>query len=705
MANDDSSSKPFFDEFIEGSKINCSRTLNDIEEKLNKLNKLEIISRLSILTKTEIGKYYIADYSIFDLPLLHFVIGLALKKESCSEEEPSDEDIDLILNDLQLYFLHFLPSMMSKSDNKENSDDVIFHAQMYALIKQLNPEKYPFQMKELLLETFGKFEDYFSKNIGFTITDAIIFSEKIIQQYEDLIIQRIETISKKNHANIKPKNDFFSKTEDLLSIDPEDFCKTNSCDINKFKKYLDVFSCHFGEGLPTYNSPIGENIFLKNPILCHNGRYFAPTPQDLFQNLPSMFEGILEEEKQKNSKVWQKYQGTKAKFTEKKVTEYLGRVFKKEIIHENLFYPIGEDKTAEVDHIIPYSNYIIIAESKSGNFTITPKKESINRISTKLKKLVCEAHNQGLRAKEYIKTTIPATFTNSRGKKLLEIEYKEDTTKFILINVTLEPLLSFSSNLKNIESLELFSQSELPWSVNLFELDILTRCIDSPAVLIHYIERRLSAQEKDLFATFDELSFLGLYLDRGNFNFYLDDGSIPTQIYLDTEFLEAFDQHYLHGGELPKLMIEKEISDIIHELENLYPEGFINITNTFLDLSHEARKELIGFINKIIFLSSIDGKRHDFSLMTEIEKTGITCFAQIRTENLHDHLSLFCLLKKYQSKADRWIGLGIDVLDTKRFINTYIFYDEKWKRDKKMDKTMKISLEKGIIKAKPDFQN
>ncbi|MBN1432992.1 MAG: hypothetical protein JW931_09505 [Methanomicrobiaceae archaeon] len=702
MANDESSSKPFFDEFIEGSKINCSKALNDIEEKLKRLNKLEIISRLSILTKTEIGKYYIADHSIFDLPCLNFVIGLALKNEFCSDVKPSNEDIDLILKDLQLYFLHFLPSMMPTSGNKENIDDVIFHAQMHALIKQLNPEKYPFQMKELLLETFGKFEEYFSKNFGFTITDVIIFSEKIIQQYENLIIQRI---SKINHANTEPGIDFFSKTGDLLAIDPEDFCKSNCCDIIKFKRYLDVFSCHFGEGSPTYNSPLDENIFLKKPILCYNGRYFAPIPQDLFQNLPLIFEGILEEEKRKNSKVWQKYQGIKAKFTEKKVTEYLGRVFEKEKVHENLFYPIGEDKTAEVDHIIPYSNYIIIAESKSGNFTITPKKEGINRISTNLKKLVCEAHNQGLRAKEYIKTTIPATFTNSRGKKILEIEYKEDITRFILINVTLEPLLSFSSSLKNIESLGLFSQSELPWSVNLFELDILTRCIDSPAVFLHYIERRLSTQETGLFAAFDELSFLGLYLDRGNFNIYLDDGSIPTQIHLDTEFLEAFDEHYLHGGELPKLTIEKEISDIIHELEQLHPERFINITNTILDLSHETRKSLIEYINKIIFLSTTDGKRHDFSLMTEVKKTGITVFAQIGTENLYDHLSSFCLLKKYQSKADCWIGLGIDVLDTKRFINTYLFYDEKWKRDKRMDKTIKFSLEKGIIKAKPDFQN
>ena len=665
MNTEDSTLNPInFDQLVENSKERCSENIVNIESKLNRLNKLEIISRLSILTQTQIGRQCLEEYHITDTPCLQFIIGLVLKIESCADIEPSVQDIDEILDSLSAYFSNFYLSLMPLSRNKEKDDGIIFHAQMHALIGQLHPEKYPFQMVELLIETFGHLDDFFTTNYGFTVNDAIEFSQKIIQQYENSINLKKERVQNKKIKEEEKLIEFYSKTRDILEIVPEDFCKTNSYDITKFQKYLRAFSCSFGEGAPTYNTPLDENLFLKKPILYQNGRFFAPIPQDLFQKLPSIFEDFLEQEKHQSSKIWQKYQETKSKFTEKKVTEYLGRVFKKEGVHENLFYTIEKGRTAEVDHIIPYCDNVLIIESKSGNFSISAKREGIKRIATNLKRLVCDAHNQGLRVKEFIKNEKTAKFVNSNGKQELEIVYTKNKTNFILINVTLEPLLSFSSSLKNIESLGIFSHSEYPWSVNLFELDIITRHIDSPAVFIHYIERRLKAQDENLFSTFDELTFLGFYLGWGNFNIYLEDGSTPTKIHLDTEFLEGFDQHYLHGGDPPQFKIEKEIKDIISELEQLRPEGFTNLTNALLDLDHETREDLIEFIQRISYQTKIDGKRHDFSLTTKNNKIRITGFSQIGKENLFEVLASFCELKKYQCQADRWIGLGIDVLDS-----------------------------------------
>lgn len=703
MKAKDSKLRPInFDQLVAESKEKCSDSIANIGSKLNSLNKLEIISRLSILTQTQIGRECLEDYHISDTPCLQFITGLALKNESCSDVEPSVQDIYEILDSLKIYFLNFHLSLIPFSRKKEKNDDIIFHAQMHALIGQLNPEKYPFQMVELLTGTFSHLDDFFTANYGFTVNDAIEFSQKIIQQYENSINLKKEQVQNKKIEDEEKLIEFYSKTRDVLEIIPEDFCKTNSYDKNKFQKYLQAFSCGFGEGIPCYNSPLDENLFLKKPILHQNGHFFAPVPQDLFQKLPSMLEDLLEQEKQQSTKTWQKYQETKSKFTEKKVTEYLSRVFKKEEVHENLFYTIEKGKTAEVDHIIQYCNNVLIIESKSGNFSITAKQAGVKRITTNLKRLVCAAHDQGLRVREFIKKENIAKFVNSNGKPELEIGYTKNKTNFILINVTLEPLLSFSSSLKNIESLGLFSHSEYPWSVNLFELDIITRLIDSPAIFIHYIQRRLKAQDENLFSTFDELTFLGFYLEWGNFNIYLEDGSKPDKIHLDTEFLEEFDQHYLYGGDPPQFKIETEIRDIIRELEQLQPEGFTNLTNTLLDLDHQTRETIIKSLKKICDMSKDDGKKHDFSLMTKYNKIGITCFSLQGKENLFELLSSFCSLKKYQCQADRWIGLGIDILDSKYLIHAYYFEESKWKRDRYMDQTIKLALNKGLIQKKCD---
>lgn len=706
MVSKKSSSKPInFGQLVETSKKECSENLKTIEHKLSGLNKLEIISRLSILTQTDIGRKSIENYYISDHPCLHFIIGLALKSESCGDTEPSKQDIDEILHSLKKYFPNFFFSEMMPIPGKKGKDDgVILHAQMHALIGQINPEKYPFQMRELLLETFGQLDDFFTKSYGFTITDAIEFSGKIIQNYQNSINLKKEIVQKKDLTRREKTAEFYSKMRELLEIVPEDFCKFNDCEITKFKNYLTAFSCSFGEGDPEYNSPLDENLFLKKPLLKINGRFYAPIPQDLFQKLPSIFEDFLEQEKRQKTKTWQKYQETKAKFTERKVTEYLGRIFEKDNIHENLFYSFEKGRTAEVDLIIPYRDNILIVESKSGNFSITAKKEGLTRITTVLTRLISDAHDQGIRTKEFIKNKNPAIFENSRGKKELELIYNQNETHFILINVTLEALLSFSSSLKNIESLGIFSNSEYPWSVNLFELDLITRYIDSPAIFIHYIMRRLNAQEENIFSTFDELSFLAFYLEQGNFSFHLEDGSKPVRIHLDPEFLEVFDQHYLYGGDPPKLKIEKEIKQIIDELEQLHPEGFINFTNAILDLNHENRITLIKSIEKVCSLTKKDNRVHNISFLTGNKKSGITIFSQNGKVKLFERMAFHSTIKKYQSKADSWIGFGIDVLDTTSMVHFYYFEDAKWTPDDRMDQIIRDGLKNGSLQSEFNCQ-
>ena len=688
------------DEIIKNSIELCTNNLKNIEEKLNSLNKLEIISMLSILTQTEFGRQLLEEYPIVtDKPCLHYIIGLALKNEICTDVEPSAQDIESILDSLETYFANYSMSIKPKSHNIQK-DDIIFRAQMHESIGQANPEKYPFQMCELLTGTFGQLDDYFILNYGFTIDDTIKFSEIITENYENLGELKLEESRNNNSDAEKVLAEFFSKTREIIEIIPDDICKLYALDVVKFTKYLKEFSCSFGDGDISFISSLDKNVFLIKPILYQSGRYYIPIPQDLLQKLPYIFEKLLEHERQNKSDIWQKYIKIKSDFTERKVTEYLSRVFKKEDIHENLYYRVKKGNECEVDHIIKYFNNILICEEKSGNFSISPRMEELDVITTKLKRLICDAHDQGIRTRDFIKQQKTALFLNSEKERELEIVYNPNRTNFILINVTLEPLLSFSSGLKNIESLGIFSNSEYPWSVTLFDLDIITRHIKSPSVFIHYIERRLEVQTENLFLAIDELTFLSYYLEHGNFNINSDEKSKLDLILIESSgYLKKFDQYYLYGKEEPTLVIETEIKDIISELEQIQQEGFTDITNALLDLHHETRKELIDMIQKMRNNTLIDGQRHDFSFFTK-NRIGITCFSQKGTENLESSLSTYCSLKKYQFQADRWIGVGINVLDSEHFISSYLYYGDKWIHDEIMDQNIKLAIDSGLIKDK-----
>ena len=251
-----------YDDIINNSTEVCANNLKNIEEKLNSLNKLEIISILSILTQTEFGRQLVEEYSIVrDSSCLHYIIGLALKNEICTDVEPSAQDIESILDSLEIYFANYCLSTRSKSDNNEK-DDIILRAQMHALIGQVNPEKYPFQIRELVTGTFGKLDDYFILNYGFTIDDAIKFSEIITQNYEKLGELKLEKCDDNNTDVDKVLAEFFSKTREIIEIIPDDICKSYSLDVVKFNKYLKEFSCRFGDGDSSFISPLTKTYFL-----------------------------------------------------------------------------------------------------------------------------------------------------------------------------------------------------------------------------------------------------------------------------------------------------------------------------------------------------------------------------------------------------------------------------------------------------------
>ncbi len=172
-------------------------------------------------------------------------------------------------------------------------------------------------MRELITGTFGQLDDYFILNYGFTIDDAIKFSEIITQNYEKLLKHKYEESRRNNTDAENVLAEFFSKAREIMEIIPDDVCKSHSIDSVKFNKYLREFSCSFGDGDISYISPLDKNVFLIKPILYHSGRYYIPIPQDLLHKLPYIFEKLLEHERKTTSQIWQKYSGIKSDFTER----------------------------------------------------------------------------------------------------------------------------------------------------------------------------------------------------------------------------------------------------------------------------------------------------------------------------------------------------------------------------------------------------
>lgn len=693
-----------FDEECHKSQIRCQELQEDIEKKLENFDKLELLSRYLLMTRTQLSGERVLDGIIEDYPVFHFCIGLALKHGEGKNTEPSLQDSDDLVWLLQSYFEEYMKfNYLSMRVSNTIDNGLISLSRQHYLINQINKERYPFQTKELLNQTFGYFDDFFTGLIGFNINDAIFFIEKIFQHSEkntQVRIQRCRKIRERNKKfDDKIVQQLFQNSKEIIEIDLVPFCKENDIkDIEKLRAYLDRLSCSFGDGNPTYSLPTHDNLIHKKPIIRYQSKYYCVDPDLLFNNLPEIFEGFLENEKKEQSNIWERYKEKKSQFTECKVKEFLLRIFSESDIYDNLYYPF-KGKRLETDHIITYCRNFLIIEDKSGLYSIPAKRGGISSIKTDLEKLIVDSYQQGLNCRDYIRSTKIASFEKKNGEHVLDIKFEPHKTHFLVINVTLEHLYSFSTSLKLLDSLKVFQNDEYPWSVSLFELDLITRSITSPAIFIHYIESRIESQKENYsFFAFDEISFLSYYLQNGNFVKYPKKGKMP-EFALTPDYIKPFDRHYTHGDSAPKLMIEDEILKIITDLEKLRPDHLTRITNAILNLPHHLRKWFIFEIGNACYETSTDGISSHSSMYNNLLNTGFTVFTQIGRDNLQEKITDYCWLKKYQCKAYCWIGFGIDILDKNYFAQEVVCFESDWKYDKELENSLISAIKCGIIET------
>lgn len=691
-----------------------------LESQIKELDPVELLSHISLLTWfTPEGKPE-SNQELREIPLVHFLAGVCLKSETFGNRHPDNQKVANIIDLLKKYFSYHMQILVFESSKKEEvpeSDGVVLSSRLGKTVSQINRGVYEFQLDPLLRTIFGKFDRYFEDSVGFTISDAVDFGQKVRKRYERLVNERIDRARqarastrrelehpirgrrlgeriRENQATLEHflESSFgftmFTKTKEIFVFTAEEFCKEERVrETAKFELYLEALSCRFGHGNLAYVSPLDENAIVAKPLIdIYSGAYFTPIPQDLFLNLPLIFEKFMETEKKSVTNVWQKYQKAKSNYAEDVTFKYLSRLFPAHNILRKLKY-IYQSREFEVDLLIPYDNKIFIVESKAGTFTEPAQRGAVKRLKHDLKKLIEEAYQQGRRTRDYIKSTDCAVFKNEKGEKVLKVKYKPNWTEFFLINVTLEPLMSLATSLKALQSLGLFVDDEYPWSVNLFELDLITRHMPSPTVFIHYLERRLEAQDQDVFRAFDELTLFAWYLQNGNF--YVprpEEGKPPGRIFLDSSFVGAFDDHYLFGQPSPELKIEPDLLHIIRILEKLHPIGYSKIASAFLDLDHQARALILEKMHQLINLTKRDKKDHDFTAVyKDVLDMGFTFVTQCGKNGLTEKLVSYCQMKKYETKRRKWLGIGRDTSDDEWLVNEFVYLDFPWKPDAKAD--------------------
>lgn len=341
-----------------------------------------------------------------------------------------------------------------------------------------------------------------------------------------------------------------------------------------------------------------------------------------------------------------------------------------------------------------FDENILIVEAKAGNISNTAKRGGVPSIRDAIKNIIDEAYIQGMRTKEYIVNNQNPKFLYEDGSIALEIKNKDDYKNIYLININLQNLGALATCLSNIKKIGFIQGKEWPWAVFLNDLKVISEILDSPSEFLLYLQRRVRSNNYPQFYGQDELDIFGYFLDTG---MYLEKGPVHrADKFILYGFTEKLDKYYDYIGnrgpkvDKPKFKITDDYKLLIKTIEATQKKGFSHVTTSLLSLDSRTQKVVAEQMNNNINRSKIDGIEHDFTMLLDDNKTGMTFNTIINNPN-YEKFTNYCKFKMYQTKRSEWILITTKLHENNTTSIDFSTFYKEWEFDPTLEKQLKAS--------------
>jgi hypothetical protein len=475
-----------------------------------------------------------------------------------------------------------------------------------------------------------------------------------------------------------------------FSFAPEDLEQRTQLSPDCVRAFLEHMSLRFGEVEPTYfRRPAPTHQLMTRPFIERNGRYLCPVLPQAYRSLRPALETFLNPDLpgavNTNRSLWERYnKRLRANYVEERAITYLCHALRHANGHRGLTYYIGtQQQQVELDGMVIADSTLFLVEAKAGSLSPGGQRGAPQSLRTDLRRIVGEASAQLRRAAEYIHTSDYPSFTLHDGTEIT-VPMRQIRHIF-LVNVTLDSFDALVTNLAQYTETGLFSPDALHWAVSLTDLRVISEMIEYSSQFVHYLLRRQKINEikGTQIQAFEELDLFGNYLKEGlYFEDVIAESDSPDLLQL-ADYASMFDAFYLaldsQSSQEPSRPIQSIpplLRDILRELEDQNPQGYLDAGCALLDLSGHARASLVETIQSQRQRTLMDSGFHDFSAPIEAAGTGITCMFARREHalELHERLVNHCLHKIGDHSSILWIGFGF-LVDAPRQLNSCLVFD------------------------------
>lgn len=537
---------------------------------------------------------------------------------------------------------------------------------------------YDFQFIDFSLQKYINDNEWFVKNKGYSIFDAVKIL-KAITAYQNKNL--IKTIS---NLRSKPLNEWTLLPGFEFSVDNIH----NECGVDKkiISLFLESFHCPNSVNNENFNSIDDFNYLNAYPLIkASSEKYICFQSYGLaqaFYETPFFWMNADKDYINKASE-------NRGKFTESFSKSRLESVFGTGRVYGNiLIREKGKsDVLGEIDVLVLFGDRAIVLQAKSKKLTLEARKGNELALTRDFQLSVQESYNQGLDCSNFLLSD-KFEFYDASGKVLIiPNEIKEVYIACIVSDHY--PGLNFQAR-----SFLTYQESEKitpPLVTDVFFIDVLCELLPSPLLLLSYLNRRLRYMEQVF--SFNEFSVLGYHLRK---NLWIENNQIfhlSDDISAEVDIAMISRRVGLPGKTTPPGILTKVINTdypvgkILAAIERNATPSVIDFGFLIFTFSENTIKQLNNGLKRICTLTARDGKQHDFSIA--IADTGITIHSNnAPISEATKRLLAHCEVRKYACKTNKWHGLILPGGDSYKIRNG-ITLDYKHEQSAEMDLALK----------------
>jgi len=483
-------------------------------------------------------------------------------------------------------------------------------------------------------------------------------------------------------------------------------------DVSVVRRVVDVFAYDMVErdpGLACEEFFDGHAPFRTRPILRDPGGSWVPVHAGLL--LPAIRERVEQRLKEVNH--WDRYAKHRGDYLEQSALTLLALHFPTGTVHSGFEYfvpnpdsPVAESQPAnftklvEGDGLLVVDDVALVVEAKATALSDLSRAGDARRLARDLRRIVTDAAAQSDRLRDRIRVDGGLRL---RDGSWLDLSYVREIHT---ITVSLEDLSGIATLTSELVRAGVLVGSELPWTVSLHDLRIISELVERPAELLLYLRRRTEPDVTRRFRAIDELDFFlefyasGLYVEPDPVQVFTDLPQLgaPTAamrrrfkhqaLTMLTSRTDQLDAWYFYNlgireapAPKPRLRANSTVCALVDALTDSQDHGWLRIGTALLGLSGPVQRSSARYARQLADLTIQDGQPHSITTAggTRADNSFVLAWATMAPGEIRasaeENLKRYVAAKKHQLQFA--MGGGLLFVPAHPEVPCFVAYDNR----------------------------